>query len=83
MKVGDLIAQLKRDYTPEQELVVGYWDKEWFEAQLGVPTITDEQYDDIVGASEDVIENTSVGNYLAEAARAILEDAIADDCADG
>lgn len=34
MKVKDLIAQLQRDYKPEDSLLVAYWDKDYVQTAL-------------------------------------------------
>jgi len=34
MKVKELIEQLQRDYKPEDQLLVAYWDKEYAETAL-------------------------------------------------
>ena len=71
MKVKYLIKQLKK-YNPDDEIVVAYWDQEWFAQQCEVE-ITDEQWQDIVGDGETVVDNMEIGGYLEEAARLILD----------
>ena len=71
MKVKYLIDQLKK-YNPDDEIIVAYWDKEWSDDQCELE-ITDEQWSDIVGDGDDVIDNMDIGAYLYEAARVILE----------
>ena len=70
MQVKYLIEQLKK-YNPDDEIVVAYWDQEWFAQQCEVE-ITDEQWQDIVGDGENVIDNMEIGGYLEEAARLVL-----------
>jgi hypothetical protein len=71
MKVKYLIEQLK-EYDPDDELIVAYWDKEWFDDQCDVE-IADEQWFDIMNSGESVVENMEIGGYLYEAARVILD----------
>jgi hypothetical protein len=71
MKVKYLIDQLKK-YNPDDEIIVAYWDKEWYDDQCELE-ITDEQWSDIVGDGDDVIDNMDIGAYLYEAARVILD----------
>ena len=71
MKVEYLIDQLKK-YNPDDEIVVAYWDREWYQDQLEL-AMTDEQWLDISDDGGDVIDNMDIGAYLYEAARVILD----------
>ena len=71
MKVKYLIDQLKK-YNPDDEIIVAYWDKEWFDDQCDLE-INDEQWQDIVLDGENVVENMEIGAYLYEAARLVLD----------
>ena len=71
MKVKYLIEQLKK-YNPDDEIIVAYWDKEWFDDQCDIE-IADDQWQDIIGDGENVVENMEIGAYLYEAARVILD----------
>ena len=70
MRVKYLIEQLKK-YDRDDEIIVAYWDQEWFAQQCEVD-ITDEQWQDIVGDGETVVDNMEIGGYLEEAARLVL-----------
>ena len=70
MRVKYLIDQLKK-YNPDDEIIVAYWDKEWFDDQCDIE-IADDQWQDIIGDGENVIENMEIGGYLYEAARLVL-----------
>ena len=70
MKVKYLIDQLKK-YDRDDEIIVAYWDREWFAQQCEVE-IADDQWQDIVGDGETVVDNMEIGGYLEEAARLIL-----------
>ena len=70
MKVKYLIDQLKK-YDRDDEIIVAYWDREWFAQQCEVE-ITDEQWQNIVGDGETIVDNMEIGGYLEEAARLIL-----------
>jgi len=50
MKVSALIEQLK-DYTPETELIVAFWDKETIEG-YGNPKLTEDQWSQVVSTYE-------------------------------
>ena len=71
MKVKYLIEQLKK-YNPDDELIVAYWDKEWFDDQCDIE-ITDDQWQDIINDGENLVDNNQIGAYLYEAARVILD----------
>jgi hypothetical protein len=71
MKVKYLIDQLKK-YNPDDEIIVAYWDKEWYDDQCELE-ITDEQWQDIVSDGERVVHNMEIGGYLYESAREILD----------
>ena len=71
MKVKYAIEQLKR-LDEDEEIVIAYWSKDWFVDVLG-REITEEQWDDIVGACDDVIDNMPIGDYMENAAAAVLD----------
>jgi len=71
MKVKYLIEQLKK-YNPDDEIVVAYWDREWYQDQLELE-MTDEQWLDIADDGGDVIDNMDIGAYLIGAAVEILD----------
>ena len=70
MKAKYLIEQLKK-YNPDDEIIVAYWDKEWFNDLFDIE-IADEQWQDIIGDGENVVDNMEIGGYLYEAARLVL-----------
>ena len=71
MKVKYLIEQLKK-YNADDEIIVAYWDKEWFDDQCDIE-IADDQWQDIIGDGENVVENMEIGAYLYEAARLVVD----------
>ena len=71
MKVKYLIEQLKK-YNADDEIIVAYWDKEWFDDQCDIE-IADEQWQDILNDGENVLDNLEIGAYLYETARVILD----------
>jgi len=79
MKVKYLIEQLKK-YNADDEIIVAYWDKEWFDDQCDLE-ITDDKWQDIINAGENVVENMEIGAYLYEAARVILDTETTNDIA--
>lgn len=77
MKVKYLIEQLKK-YNADDEIIVAYWDKDWFIDRTETK-ITDDHWQDIVGDGGDVIDNMDIGAYLYEAARVILDEGATED----
>lgn len=77
MKVKYLIEQLKK-YNADDEIIVAYWDKDWFTDRTETK-ITDDHWQDIVGDGGDVIDNMDIGAYLYEAARVILDEGATED----
>jgi hypothetical protein len=71
MRVKHLIEQLKK-YSPDDEIIVAYWDKAWF-TDMTEREISDDQWLDIVGDGDDVIDNIAIGDYLQLAAVEILD----------
>ena len=71
MKVKYAIQQLSA-LKPDEEIVIAYWTKEWFIDVLG-REINDDQWDDITGECDDVIDNMPIGDYLETAATEILD----------
>ena len=71
MKVKYLIEQLKK-YNADDEIIVAYWDKEWYNDQCDLE-ITDDQWQDILNDGENVLDNLEIGAYLYETARVILD----------
>jgi hypothetical protein len=71
MRVKYLIEQLK-EYDPDDEIIVAYWDREWFNDRCEAD-ISDDQWLDIVGDGENVIDNMDTGEYLKLAAVEILD----------
>lgn len=53
MKVSKLVEYLQRDYAPDTELLVAYWDKETVEGYTKDLTLTDDQWSDVVDRYED------------------------------
>lgn len=42
MKVSELIAELQQDYEPDDELIVGYWDKSFIQDLADDEVITND-----------------------------------------
>lgn len=51
MKVQELVEQLKQ-YQPEDELIVAYWDKETVEGYTNDLTLTDNQWGQVIDKYE-------------------------------
>lgn len=57
MQVKYVIEQLK-DYNPEDEIVIVYWDKETIE--MITEPMTEEQWLDVVGFANDAMDNLDI-----------------------
>lgn len=71
MKVKYAIEQLKQ-LDKNDEIVIAYWTKDWFIDVLG-RKITDNEWLDISGACDDVIDNMPIGDYMENAATQVLD----------
>lgn len=67
MKVSELIAELQRDYKPDDELIIGYWDKDFIQNLADDEVITD---DDVRWLSQCDYDwgnlNDQISDYLDE-----------------
>lgn len=45
------------------EIVIAWWDKEWFELMLDT-NLSDEEWWDIAIVAEGVLENSDIGQYM-------------------
>ena len=78
MKVSKLIEQLERDYTPDTELYVEYWDKEIVQSYMWVgdksPELTDDEWAEVVEAMENSerLDQSMVADSLVEEAKAAM-----------
>lgn len=50
-------------YKPSDEILVSWWDKEWFENVLDTK-ITDDEWELILDTCEEVVGGSSVGDLL-------------------
>jgi hypothetical protein len=72
VQVKYVIEQLK-DYDPEDEIVVVYWDKETIE--MITEPLTEEQWLDVVGFADDYMDNLDIDwNWIWKEAVAYGED---------
>jgi hypothetical protein len=72
VQVKYVIEQLK-DYDPEDEIVVVYWDKEIIE--MITEPLTEEQWLDVVGFADDYMDNLDIDwNWIWKEAVAYGED---------
>lgn len=53
MLVKELIEQLQRHYTPEDNIIVAYWDKGTIEGYSPDTTITEDDWSEVVAKYED------------------------------
>lgn len=53
MLVKELIEQLQKNYQPEDNLIVAYWDKDIIESYEEVPEMTEGDWSEVVAKYED------------------------------
>lgn len=82
MTVKELIERLERDYKPETELYVEYWDKEIAQsfARPDLAPMTDEQWGEVVENLEETerYDQSLAGDAIAE----MVEDVVLSDLLD-
>lgn len=68
MKVSTLIEQLKSMEDQTQELVVAYWDADWFKRMVCVDGkfVTEEEIDECMYATESVLEYGGLGDMIVD-----------------
>jgi len=66
MKVKYLIDMLKK-YNPDDEIIVNWWDKQWF-IDWTDKNITDNEWSNIVVAGDVVLDTTELAEQLLAAA---------------
>jgi hypothetical protein len=67
MRVKYLIDMLKK-YNPDDEIIVNWWDKQWF-IDWTDKNITDNEWSNIVVAGDVVLDTTQLAEQLLAAAR--------------
>lgn len=76
MTVKELIEQLERNYTPETDLYVEYWDKEIAQsfASPDLAPMTDEQWGEVVDVLEDRerYDQSLVADAIADAVNDVV-----------
>lgn len=79
MRIKDAIDMLKNNYRTNdadkhlsEEVVIAWWDKDWFELMLDTK-LSDDEWLDILSTSELVIENCDIGQYLMNEALETLK----------
>ncbi len=65
MKVSKLIAELQRDYKPDDELIIGYWDKAFIQSMIASDDyeLTD---DDVSWLSECDYSWSSINDQISD-----------------
>lgn len=68
MKVSTLIEQLKSMEDQTQELVVAYWDADWFKQMVCVDGkfVTEEEIDECMYATESVLEYGGLSDMIVD-----------------
>lgn len=72
MKVGEVIKRLEATYASEEEIIVAWWDKEWFELLID-KKISQEEWDAILSEVEEAMEYLDTGDMLLLASERALE----------
>ncbi len=79
MRIKDAIDMLKNNYKTNdadehlsEEVVIAWWDKDWFE-QLLDTKLSDDEWLDVLSTSELVIENCSIADQLMSEATFVLK----------
>ena len=62
MRVKD-IRQMLKAYKPDDELVIGWWDREWFDG-FAKKKMTEEQWDEVFSNAESVLEYVGLGDLM-------------------
>jgi hypothetical protein len=70
MKVKYALDALSK-FDEDDDVVIAWWDKAWFEYMLN-KDVSLEQYDDIVGECEDIIDNIGIGDHFQMAAEGVM-----------
>jgi len=73
MDVKLIRATLKEMYKPSDELLISWWDKEWFENVLDTK-ITDDEWERILDFCEKVIGESSQADLLVMYAEQALSE---------
>jgi hypothetical protein len=72
MKVSKLIAELQRDYKPDDELIVAYWDKNFIgEMNNSEEDITEEDFRFIAEADYDW---SSINEQISDTYDSLLQE---------
>ncbi len=65
MRVKD-IRQMLKAYKPDDELVISWWDREWFDG-FSKKKLKEEQWDEVFMNAENVLEYGGLGDLMMEA----------------
>ena len=68
-----VIKSLQATYANNEEILIAWWDKNWFEEMLD-RKITDDEWSEVLSACEKVIEYTDLGDQLMMEAERALEE---------
>jgi hypothetical protein len=71
MTVQDIIFNLQKHYKPDDELIIDWWDKDWFEQKQG-NAIDEGLWNEFVGRVSDEI--TYHNEIFAEQAMELLDE---------
>jgi len=65
MKVSEVIAMLKENHKPDEDIFVAYWAKELFESYCEDGSLTDEVWSDVVADMDrhDLNDHTNESAY--------------------
>ena len=66
MKIKYVIQKLSQ-YDPDHEIIVNWWDKQWF-TDCTAKNITDDQWENIIMSADGVLDTIELGEQLLAAA---------------
>lgn len=78
MKVKEVIEQLNKFYSPDDDILVEWWDAAWFSGMSDINpemTFTSEQWEKAVAIAEN---DRGSSEFLSQAGYGALEDALID-----
>ena len=75
MKVKDIVNNLNKFYSPDDDLIVMWWDREWFENcyDTNEYTLTD---DDVTLICDEAYDDESVGEQISNYVNELVSDRI-------
>ena len=75
MEMRDVVEMLERNYKDDTELVVAWWDADWFREQLNdvFGELTDEEVQVCMDAADNAVEWSNLGSSIVHECEAMIE----------